>query len=689
MKLYCDLETYSTVDIKAGAHAYAEAAEIMLFPYALGDGEPVVLDFTDPDFAFRDSALYQLLDDPDNITVWQNGDMFDNIILKHVLGFMLPPERILDTKVQAFAHGLPGNLEALCQVFELPDDIAKIKDGKRLIQQFCKPRPANHKLHRATKETHPKDWARFKEYAKNDITAMRAVHKLMPSWNTDLPDEKELWALDQKINNRGFAVDVELATKTIAASDREKEIKNARVCELTKGVVEKGSQREKLLDYVNDVLDVGIENLQASTIDHILKSELGDDARELLQLRKDVGGTSTSKYKTLLKSVSSDNRLRGTLQLYGASRTGRWAGRVIQPQNFPRPTLPQTEIDQGIEAMLGGYEDIIVDDITAFALSAVRSCIVAPEGRKLVVSDLSNIEGRVAAWLAGEKWKLKAFSDFDGGTGHDLYKLSYAHSFKVEPGDVDKEKRQIGKVQELALGYAGGVGAFCTFADAYGMNLDDLADAAYELIPQTVKSAANSYWGLRIYQKQDTYDLTQRTFVTCDSLKRMWREAHPAITSYWAEMNIAAMSAVQNEGKVFTAGRLKFFCVGSWLRMVLPSGRSVVYVQPYIKDDSLGYHGTNSITKRWERQSTYGGKLFENACQAVARDVMAANMPIIENSGYEILLSVHDELITETDDNYNDFTERELSHLLSRVPDWAKGLPLAAGGFEAKRYRKD
>jgi DNA polymerase len=688
--LYCDLETFSPVNLfDFGTHAYAEEAEIMLFAYAMGDDEPTVLDFTEPNFYWQGTELSKMLKDPKITTMWQNGDMFDNIILKHVLGFELPPERMHDTQVQALAHGLPSSLDMLCGVFQLDEDTAKQKDGKRLINLFCKPRPANQKLRRATRETHPEQWKLFIEYAKHDILAMRELHKKMPMWNMEIPFEQRLWALDQTINKRGFAVDTEFAAKALAVTEKEKEIKNARLFELTEGLVEKGSQRERLLNYVTDTLGADIANLQAATIDKLLKDpQTAGDLREVLQIRKDVGGTSTSKYQTLLGAVSKDGRLRGTLKYNGASRTGRWSGRVFQPHNLPRPSLDQEVIDQGIEDIMNGCADILTDDIAALTTSTIRSCIVAPEGKKLVVSDLSNIEGRVAAWLAGEEWKLEAFRVFDGGTGHDLYKLSYARSFHVEPEDVDKKKRQIGKVQELALGYAGGVGAFCTFADAYEMNLDELADAAYELIPSKIKAAANSYWGYCLKEGRPTYDLDRRTFVTCDSLKRMWRDAHPAIVGYWDAMNCAAISAVADQGKVYEAGMIKFFAKGSWLRMVLPSGRALVYCNPYIKEGQLGYYGTNPLTKQWCRQRTYGGKLFENACQAVARDVMAVNMENIENLGYEIVLSVHDELITETPDDPG-FYEGTLSRLLAANPAWAEGLPLAASGFEAYRYRKD
>lgn len=715
--LYCDLETYGTENLfKAGPHRYAESAEILLLAYALGDEPPIVLDFTEPGFDFEKKQwrFNLALADGEHTTVWHNGAKFDRIILKHVLGIDIPMERLHDTMVQAYSHGLPGSLAILSEIFKLDEDEAKMKEGKRLIQQFCKPRPKNHKLKRATRETHPEDWKLFIEYAKRDIISMRKLHQKMPMWNMNLPTEKALWHLDEKINNRGFKVDIEFAKKAIAAAEKAKISKNDRVDSLTFGCVEKGTQREALLEYVNDSYGAGLDNLQASTIERmLLLPDLHPDLRELLTLRRAVSGTSVSKYPSLLGAVSSDGRLRGTLQFCGAARTGRWAGRLFQPHNLPRPTLDQETIDEGIAAILGDYDDLIVEDVLELAQSAVRGCIVASEGKKLVVSDLSNIEGRVAAWFAGEDWKLKAFYDFDKGEGEDLYKLAYAHSFDISPEDVDKDQRQIGKVMELALGYQGGVGAFLTFVDTYKLDLEELVTAAYPLLSKRIKAESNSHWGFSLKEKR-TYDLDQRTFVTCDSLKRMWREAHPKITAYWGEINNAAVSAVMREGKVFEAGRLKFYRKGKWLRMVLPSGRALCYASPSLKEGALRYYSINPFNKKWQRTASYGGKLFENACQAVARDVMAANMPAIEEAGYEIILSVHDELITEAPERgqigrvltnrkgenhdstpkgwYNldsiMYNEVHLSQLLATNPEWAEGLPLAAGGFEAYRYRK-
>lgn len=689
--LYCDLESYCEVPIKCGANRYAEEAEILLFPYALGDADPTVLDFTAPGFNFKSTELYDMLHDPDITTVWHNGSMFDRHVLQFAAGVDLPYPRIHDTMVQAYVGGLPGKLEVLCDVFELDEEIAKSKEGKRLIKLFCVPQPKNRKLRRATRETHPEDWDLFLDYAYRDILSMRKLHKLMPMWNMKLPDELALWHLDQKINDRGFMVDKELARVALTAVDEAKAEMNERINLMTGGEVESGTQRAALLNFVNDQLGQNLDDMKGATLDRVIETTDDEFLRDLLKMRRAVGGTAVSKFQTLLDAVSADGRLRGCLQFAGAGRTSRWSGRVFQPQNLPRPDLPSETIEAGIEALMAGEP---VDDVVRLCTNAVRGAIVAPPGKKLVVSDLSNIEGRVAAWLAGEEWKLDAFRAYDNKTGHDLYAVAYAKAFDVTPEEVMENKkngdgimRQIGKVMELMLQYEGGVGAFLTGADTYGIDLDDLAERAYHLIPDDVRSEARSAWGWAVKERR-TQGLKEKAYVVCDSLKRMWRRQHPEIQSYWTELLEAAMSAVLNPGTIFRARKLKFFCKGPWLRMVLPSGRSVVYARPHVKDGKLRYWGVNPKTKKWQVEGTYGGKLFENACQAVARDVMGANMPAIEAALYAIILSVHDELLTETPDT-EEFTAKGLSALLSTNPPWADGLPLAAGGFEAHRYKKD
>lgn len=690
--LYCDLETYSEVPIKHGTHAYAEGAEVMLFAYAFGDEAPKVWDATDGSPMPED--LEMGLADPEQMTVWHNGGNFDRIILQHALKFNLPVGRIHDTMVQALTHGLPGGLGPLCEILKISEEESKDKRGKQLINLFCKPRPKSQKLRRATRETHPKEWAEFIEYAARDIPAMRAIYKKMPMWNYR-GAERALWELDQKINDRGIKVDLQLAHAAIATVGRAQTDLADRTNLITDGEVQAATQRDKLIKYILAEYGVQLPDMQADTLERRMNDQnLPWAVRELLGIRLQASTTSTTKYKALINMVSSDGVMRGTTQFCGASRTGRWAGRNFQIQNLPSRGLPSgKEIEFGIEAIIAGAADVIYNEPMKIVSAAIRGCLVARPGKKLVVSDLSNIEGRAAAWLAGEDWKLEAFRAVDAGKGHDLYRLAYAKAFNIPIEEVDggKEKgpmRQIGKVLELFMQYEGGVGAFITGAVTYGIDLDAMADAAWDALPEwAVMEATGAHkWA---FKRDKIFGLAPKTYIVCDALKRMWRAAHPEISSYWGELNDTVRAAILNPGKTFRARKLRIRRDGAWMRIVLPSGRALCYAAPKVDDKGkVSYLGVNSYTRRWQKINSYGGKFFENICQAFSRDIMAHNMPSMEVMGYDILGTVHDETITEAPD-IEDYTAAELSEILATNPPWADDMPLHAGGFESPRYKKD
>lgn len=683
--LWGDLETYCEIPINNGTHAYAEGVEVMLFAWAIGDEPVSVWDLTAGEPI--PGRLRKAIADPDTILFFHNSH-FDRTVLRHAMPELAPDvTRWRDTMVQALAHGLPGALGALCEVLGVPQDKAKDKEGKALIQLFCKPRPKNSKLRRATSKTHPEEWRRFVAYAGLDIEAMREVHKRLPKWNYK-GAELALWHRDQQINDRGVCMDVQLAQAAIEAVDLEQKRLAKRTQVMTDGEVQAATQRDALIKHIIESYGVELPDMQRSTLERRMADpDLPSAVKELLAIRLRASTTSTSKYKSLMKGVSSDGRLRGTLQFCGASRTGRWAGRLFQPQNLPRPSLEQDQIEEGIEALKAGCADLLFDNIMELTSSALRGCIMAPAGKKLVVSDLSNIEGRKLAWLAGEQWKLDAFREYDEGTGPDLYKLAYARAFNISPDDVDKYQRQIGKVMELGLGFGGGVAAFLTFALVYGLNLDELANAALPNIPRDVIREAKSWYDESVKRKA-TYGLSERVFIACDSLKRLWRRAHPATCDFWYELERTVRAAIATPQKTLYCGYLKVRRDGAWLRIQLPSGRALCYPSPSIDKGNITYQGVNSYSRKWQRLKTYGGKLVENVTQAAARDVLAGNMPLIEDAGYSIVLTVHDEIISEAPDS-PDYSAEHLSQLLATVPDWAAGIPLNAGGFESYRYRKD
>lgn len=688
--LWLDLETYCNVPITYGTHRYAERAEVMLFAYALDDGAVSVWDVTTG--AAMPEDLADALMEADQ--VFAHNSHFDRTVLRHAMAAVtnaLPLRLWRDTMVQALAHGLPGALGQLCEILGVPTDKAKDKAGKALIQLFCKPRPITSKIARATRETHPVEWQRFIDYAALDIDAMREVHRRLPTWNY-AGAELALWHLDQTINDRGVAIDLPMAEAAVRAVELAQKGLAKRTVEVTNGEVQTATQRDAMLAHVLEEYGVALPDMQMATLERrIADPDLPAGLRELLQIRLQASTTSTSKYKTLMRGTSSDSRLRGLLQFCGASRTGRWAGRLWQPQNLPRPTLKQDQIDFGIDALKANCADLLFDNVMQLTSSAIRGCIVAPPGKKLVVADLSNIEGRDQAWLAGEAWKLQAFRDYDNGTGPDLYKLAYGKSFGITPDEVTKDQRQVGKVQELALGYEGGVGAFVTFAAAYGIDLDQLAAQAASAIPGNVWGQAHIMLDWHRKKGRDPVQalgLTERAWLTCESFKLAWRDAHQAIASYWKELDAAVRDAIDNPGNTFPCRLLKIRRDGAWLRIVLPSGRAVCYPSPQLTDGKITYMGVNQYSRKWCRLQTYGGKIFENVCQAAARDVMAHNMPAIEAAGYQIVLTVHDEVICETPDS-DEFNETHLSGLLAKNPPWALDIPLAAAGFQAYRYKKD
>jgi DNA polymerase len=691
--LFGDTETFSECDLKkAGTHRYAAdpSTEVIVWQWALDGAEPVVEDLTGRKMPSAESLA--LLNDPDVMLVFHNA-AFDRAVIREVWGLDIPPERWFCTMVQAMAHGLPGSLDKLSTILGLEADEAKDKRGRELIMLLCKPRPKGHKLRRATSATHPNEWAEFLEYSRMDIVAMRAVHRRLPRWNY-APGHPELalWHLDQHVNDRGFMVDVDLAHAAIDAVADEQTRLKAEIDGATDGAVTNASQRDELLSYILLEHGVSLPDMRADTLERRARDpELPEAVRRLIEIRLEATKTSTAKYRALVNAVSADGRLRNTMQFCGAQRTGRVAHRLFQPGNMPRPSpgFDGEAQDQAIAALKAGVADIAFDNVMRLTSDCIRGTIIAPPGRKLCIADLSNIEGRVLAFLASEQWKLEAFRAFDRGEGADIYKLAYAKSFGTSPDKVDKQQRQIGKVQELMLGYEGGVGAYLTGAATYGFDVADLAVAVKNATPaDTWAKTLDSFDWFK--KKGLTYSLPVEHWAACRVLVDSWREAHAKTKELWHGLKDAYAAAVRHPGETFSAGRwLRVRRDGAWLRIRLPSGRYLCYLQPEVDDSGqCSYMGINQYTRQWARIKTHGGKLAENVTQAVARDVLFANMMQIEVAGYAILVSIHDELLTETPDT-DAYSSATLAELMSTVPDWAPGLPLAAAGFETTRYRKD
>lgn len=720
--LFLDFETFSEADLKkVGSYAYAEhpTTEVLICTYAFDD-EPVrVWDCTDGSDMPGDlhRALRRLVKPNSRIKmVWHNGGLFDRLIMKHCWGFDIPVSNTIDTMIWAFRHALPGSLDALCEVLGVSADNAKDKRGKALIQRFSKPTPKNYKIRRYTAETHPDEWALFIKYAVSDITAMREVFHKLPRWGNSEFEDRVL-ELDQLINDRGFKVDVALAEAAIEAVEKHK----AQLQEEAQRKYGGSLTGKDFLPILRELAPAHrIHNAQKSTLNDLLADDdLPDDARTIIEMRLGAASTASTKYNPLLLGRSSDDRRRGCIQYGGAKRTLRFAGKGFQPQNLARGYYHDDELDKGISALLKGRAHRRFD-VAKLTASTVRSCIIPEAGHKFVVADYSNVEGRGLAWLAGEDDLIEVFVN-----GVDVYKKLASTVFNVAYEAVTKDQRQIAKAMVLGLGYAGGVGAFVTFAKNLGLDLNDMTRTLDGTFPDHIWAAtARGYEWARIQEakrpprpgeKDDrpSYILDKKVWRTCDALKRMYREANPAIVQFWRDIEDAAMAAIRNPGKEFTAGPrgVKFSrnvetdnngnkVAGWWLRMTLPSGRVMSYpgvglsVSKETDEDGkvstnvrIKYQGENQLTRQWGFQYTYSGKLVENCTQALCRDLLANALLNVEANGYPIVLHVHDEIICETPD-LPEYNVAELERLMCALPEWAEGFPLVAEGAEMKRYAK-
>lgn len=470
--------------------------------------------------------------------------MFDTVVLA-AHGYHIPLEMIVDTMVIAYQHGLPGALGDLCDVLRMPTDKAKDKDGKRLVQLFCKPQPECYKVRRHDRYTKPEDWIKFVNYCRLDVEAERELFKALPKWNCT-EWEHRLQVLDAEINRRGMQIDVELAEAAVDLSERNKKLLAEETQRQTNGEVGAATQRDALIDYMAREYGWKIDTMTKAELEkRVDDPSVPEPVRELLKLRLMSTKTSIQKFKALLRRVNKDGRMRGGLQFRGASRTGRWSGRGFQGQNLARPTVSQKEIDFATEVLKqrDGTFECFYDDPSVILPNLLRGEIIAPAGKKLIVADYSNVEGRVLAWLAGEEWKLQAFRDFDAGYGHDLYKLAYARAFGVKPEDVTKPQRQIGKVLELALGYGGGAPAFARFAKAYGIDLSDMAEYVKSTAPRAVWLEAVDGYPYFV-EKNRTGGLEREAFIACETLKRLWRKTNPKIVQFWANVGQAVQKAI-------------------------------------------------------------------------------------------------------------------------------------------------
>lgn len=653
-RLLIDLETYSSADItKTGAFKYTEAPdfEILLLACAWDDGPVQVIDMTgrepvtDERTAAKAAALASVvagITDPDTVKVAHNS-AFERACLTRYLGRDLPPEEWEDTMILAAMNGLPLSLDAAGAALELRDQ--KIREGTALISYFCKPcKPtiANGGRTRNLPEHAPDKWERFKAYCKRDVEVEQAIYRRLR--NLPVTDfERKVWALDARINERGVRIDTGLVAAAIAQNEAFTTRRMAEMRRLTG--LENPNSVAQLKDWLESA-GMSADSLNKAAVQE-LKDKAADPAtRRVLELRQQLGKTSVTKYEAMQSAVCPDGRVRGLLQYYGAGRTGRWAGRLVQVQNLPQNHLAGLSLvrelvrERDLETL-----ELCFDSVPDVLSQLIRTAFVAGEGNIFHVADYSAIEARVIAYLAGEKWRMDVFR-----SGGDIYCSSASAMFGVPvvKHGVNGHLRQKGKIAELACGYGGGVGALRAFgADKMGLTEEEMQDI-----------------------------VTQ------------WRAASPAIPRFWRDAESAAVRAINNPGRTTTVPcGVKYRRDGDALRCRLPSGRILSYWDAKLDTDgSICFMGQNQTTRRWEKTGTWGGKLVENIVQAYARDCLAVAMVRLAEEGWKICFHVHDEVIVEAPIGTS---WEQVAEVMGRPIDWAPGLLLRGDGYSTPFYRKD
>lgn len=663
-KLNIDLETYSSVNIKkAGAQAYIRSPdfEILLFGYSIDGAEPVVVDLACgekiPPHVIE--AIYS----PEYTKHAYNAPFEWGCLSKH-FGFKLPPSQWRDTMLHGLYCGYTAGLEATGRALGLPEDKQKLNTGKALIRYFCspcKPSKANGGRTRNYPHHDPEKWALFKEYNKQDVVAEMEIDKKLSAF--PVPDfVQKQWETDLLINDRGVAVDMDFVHgalelgATVSTSLKEEAIQLS-------GLYNPNSVKQ-LAQWLEEQTGEEISNLRKETVSSLLNRDANsDEVNRMLAIRQELGKTSMKKYDAIEECVCPDGRVRGLLQYYGANRTGRWAGRLVQVQNLPRTYTEPLDLARQLvkHRQLDGLK-VVYGSVNDTLSQLIRTAFVAPEGHVLIDADFSAIEARVISWLADQEWRLEVFR-----THGKIYEASASQMFGVpleliKKGNPEYALRQRGKVAELALGYQGGVGAMRNM-DSGGL-LADLPD-------------------------EEVQDIVNR-----------WREANSKIRDLWYAFDSAAVQVINYGGSVkvrcCTVAR-EYDCVQgtTCLTILLPSGRKLYYVDPAIGENrwgnpSISYMGMDQTTKKWKRIETYGGKLVENCVQAIARDCLAQAIDHLEEAGYPVVFHVHDEVVIDIAPYADNETMlKSVVEIMAQPIPWAQGLPLGAEGWVGTFFKKD
>ncbi|EGT3902561.1 dna-directed dna polymerase i [Clostridioides difficile] len=649
--LSIDIETYSDLDIKkVGVYRYVDSAnfEILLFAYAFDNEEVKVIDLVNDEELPKE--VIEALNDNKVIKSAFNAN-FERTAISKFLNINLKPNEWSCTMIKALTLGLPGSLDSVSKALKFNEDKQKMKEGKALIQYFCKPCKAT-KVNKGRTRNLPihdmEKWNKFKEYCKQDVVVEREIRNKLSKYKTT-EREIKLWYLDQRINDTGIKVDTELIENAIECDKRYTEKLTKEAIKIT-GLNNPNSPAQ-LKKWLSDKVSFEITSLTKESIPEILKQVDDENVVRTLELRKLMSKTSIKKYEAMKLAKGNDNRVRGLLQFYGANRTGRWAGRLVQVQNLPQNHIEDLDLARNL-LKEGDFDliELLYDSVPDVLSQLIRTAFIPSEGHRFIVSDFSAIEARVIAWLAGEKWRLDVFNSHG-----KIYEASASQMFKVPIESIKKgsELRQKGKLAELSNGYGGSVGALISMG-AIKMGLKE-----EELQP----------------------------IVTA------WRNANPNITKFWWDVDKAAKKAIKDRTIVEIQHGIKFIYNPGVLFIELPSSRRLSYLRPKIEPhttfsgDKITYEGMEQTSKQWKRIDTYGPKLVENIVQATARDCLREAMFNVTDAGYSIVMHVHDELVIDVDKKGGSL--EEVNSIMGKEISWAKGLPLKADGYECDYYKKD
>ena len=657
--LNIDLETYSSVPLdKAGLYKYVQSPdfEILLFAYSV-DGTPEeIVDLAQGEFL--PDWLYRALDDPAFIKHAHNAP-FEWYCLSKFCGHFLPVDQWRDTVLQALYCGLPAKLAEVGKALGLPPDKQKMSVGKSLIRYFCipcTPTKANGGRTRNLPKHDPEKWELFKTYCKGDVVTEKEVGRRLS--NFPVPDYvQKQWQTDLIINARGVAVDMELVQGALEIAAKTNTALMNEAISIT-GLSNPNSVTQ-LSKWLETTTEQPVSDLRKGTVTAMLKDEgITGDAERMLEIRQELGKTSTKKYNAIETAVCADGRVRGLLQFYGANRTGRWAGRLVQVQNLPRTYIEQLQTARAaVKSRSGDKLKFMFGSIPDTLSQLIRTSFIASPGNKLVDADFSSIEARVISWLAGEHWRLEVFR-----THGKIYEASASQMFgvpieRIKKGNPEYSLRQRGKVAELALGYQGSTGALITMG---ALNMG---------IPE-----------------EDLPDIVSR-----------WRESNKRIVDLWYRVEAAAVSVIQT-GAPAGVNNLLFAreCDPQndldFMTITLPSRRKLYYAKPELGTNqwgkpSISYYGVNQTTKQWMPLETYGGKLVENIVQAIARDCLAAAIEHLEAAGFPVVFHIHDEVVIDCRPEQANLDE--VVRLMTIPIPWALDLPLNADGWVGDFFKKD